>query len=143
MGELIRVGQLEIRFICDKSETGGSVGMFEFTVPPGAKVPMPHYHRDYDETNYGLSGRMAWVLDGRDLEVGPGDHIFIPRGAVHSFHNRGDVPAVSLTVLTPDLIGPEYFRELGALFAGGGPPDPAKAREIMLRYGLVPVPAPA
>jgi len=29
----------------EAADTGGSVAMFEFTVPVGAKVPPPHYHR--------------------------------------------------------------------------------------------------
>ena len=140
MSDVIRIGQLEIRFLCDKSDTGGSIGMFELTVPPGAKVPAPHYHRDYDEAVYGLSGALHWKVDGKELDRGQGEHIFIPRGAVHVFENRGDEVAVALTVLTPDLIGRDYFRELSDLFQAGGPPDPAKVREIMLRYGLVPVP---
>lgn len=30
--------------------------MFEFTVPVGAKVPIPHYNEHFDETIYGLAG---------------------------------------------------------------------------------------
>ena len=45
--------------------------------------------------------------------------------------------ATCLSVLTPGVLGPEYFRELAALIAAG-PPDEAKMREIMLRHGLVP-----
>jgi hypothetical protein len=37
------------------------------------------------------------------------------------------------------VLGPGYFREIAALVAGGAP-DPAKMKEIMLRYGLVPAP---
>lgn len=140
MSELIRIGQIEIRFLCDKSQTGGSVGMFEVGVGAGAKVPAAHYHRDYDETYYGLSGTLTFRIDGQDVDVGPGDHVFIRRGVVHSFHNRSQAPSKGLTVLSPDLIGPDYFREIGALAAAGGPPDPVKVRETMLRYGLVPVP---
>jgi hypothetical protein len=43
-------------------------------------------------------------------------------------------------VLTPGLIGPGYFRDLAALVVPDAPPDPARIREVMLRYGLVPVP---
>jgi hypothetical protein len=42
-------------------------------------------------------------------------------------------------VLTPAL-GAAYFRELAALLSAGGPPDLAKVKDIMQRYGLVPVP---
>ena len=138
--EVIRIGQIEIRFLADKSQTGGSLGMFELTVPPGAKVPAPHYHRDYDETIYGLAGTLTMVVDGEHREIGPGDGLFIPRGSVHKFVNTGDVASRTLAVMTPDMIGAEYFRELSALMSAGGPPDPAALREIMMRYGLVPVP---
>ena len=140
MSEVIRIGQIEIKFVCDKSETGGSVGMFELGVGPGAKVPAPHYHRDFDETYYGLSGTLMFRVDGQEVDVAPGEHVFIRRGVVHSFHNRSGSPSKGLSVLSPDLIGPDYFRDIAALAGAGGPPDPVKVRETMLRYGLVPVP---
>ncbi len=43
----------------------------------------------------------------------------------------------SETMLTPALIGPAYFREIAALLAAGGPPDPAKVAEVMAGHGLV------
>jgi quercetin dioxygenase-like cupin family protein len=140
MAETIRIGPLELRFLRDKHETGGSLDMFEMTVPPQARVPAPHYHRDWEETVYGLSGRLTFTIDGTPVEIGPGDHAFIPRGVVHGFRNHGSEPATCLSVLTPGVLGPEYFRELAALVAGG-PPDPAALNEVMARYGLVPVPA--
>jgi hypothetical protein len=47
-------------------------------------------------------------------------------------------------VITPAAIGPQYFREAGAVInaAAGGPPDRAKMAEIMRRHGLTPVPPP-
>ncbi len=140
MSELIKVGQIEINYLIDKAETGGSIGMFEMAVPPGAKVPVSHYHRDYDETLYGLAGVLTLVVDDVQTAVGPGDHVFIRRGAVHHFSNRHAETARILAILTPDLIGPQYFREIGTLIRPGAPPDPAKMGEVMLRYGLVPVP---
>lgn len=43
--EIIRVGPIGIRFLLEAADTNGSVAMFEFTVPVGAKVPVPHYHK--------------------------------------------------------------------------------------------------
>ncbi len=37
--EIIRIGQIGIRFLLDAAGTGGSVAMLQFTVPVGAKVP--------------------------------------------------------------------------------------------------------
>lgn len=55
--EIIRVGQITIRFMLEAADTNNSLAMFEFTVPAGGKVPVPHYHKAYDETIYGVEGR--------------------------------------------------------------------------------------
>jgi quercetin dioxygenase-like cupin family protein len=54
--ETIKVGQIAIDFLLEAADTNGSAAMFEFTVPAGAKVPVPHYHENFDETIYGLAG---------------------------------------------------------------------------------------
>ena len=142
MPETIRVGPLELSFLQSKQDTGGSLDMFEMLCPPGARMPVPHYHRDWDETILGLSGVVTFTLDGVPTDIGPGHSLFIRRGVVHGFDNRGSDPARCLCVLTPGVLGPEYFRETGAELAAGSPPDPMKMREIMQRHGLIPV-APA
>jgi quercetin dioxygenase-like cupin family protein len=136
--DVIRVGQIEIRFRLTPADTGGSVSMFEFMIPPRARVPLPHSHDAYDETAYGLDGVMTWTLDGRTIENRPGDVLFIPHGRVHGFENRGDVPARGLGVISPGLLGPEFFREVGDIVNAGGPPDPARIGAIMRKYGLTP-----
>ena len=78
------------------------------------------------------------------MDIGPGDSCFIPRGAVHGFNNFKQADAKALAVITPALLGPEFFREIAALFKPGGPPDPEKIKAAMLKHGLVPVmPTPA
>jgi hypothetical protein len=59
---------------------------------------------------------------------------------VHHFVNRHETTARFLAVLTPDLIGPAYFREIAALITPNAPPDPAKMAAVMTRYGLIPAP---
>lgn len=137
MPEIIRIGGLELRFLQSKEETNGSLDLFEMTAPPSGKMPVPHYHRDWDESVYGLDGTITFTVAGTSRDIGPGEHLFIPRGVVHGFENRSGATARCLSVLTPGVLGPGYFRELAALIAVG-PPDEAKVREIMLRHGLVP-----
>lgn len=137
--ETIKFGQVEIHFLLDADDTGGSLAMFEFVVQPGARVPAPHYHEGFDEIAYGLEGVLTFTVDGVPMEIGPGDRHFIPRGAVHHFVNSGTVPSRTLAVLTPAQIGPAYFRDIAALLASG-PPDPAKMAETMRRHGLIVVP---
>ena len=139
MPEVIRIGGLELRFLRSKDDTGGSLDMFEMTVEPNARVPVPHHHESWDESVYGLSGVITFRIDGQDVALGPGETAFIRRGVIHGFRNDTQEPATCLCVLSPGVLGPGYFREMAALLADG-PPDPVKLKETMLRHGLVPAP---
>ena len=81
--EIIRVGQIEVRFLLEAAGTNGSLAMFEFTVPAGAKVPLPHSHEHYDETIYGVEGVITFSVNGKPVDIAPGESCFIQRGAVH------------------------------------------------------------
>ena len=143
--EVIRLGPIEVRFLLEAADTNGSVATFEFTVPAGAKVPVPHYHKAYDETVYGLEGVMTFAVEGKSVDLHPGDACFIPRGAVHGFNNLQTTTARALAIITPGLLGPDFFRDIAALLPAGGPPDLEKVKAAMLKHGLVPVlpPKPA
>jgi quercetin dioxygenase-like cupin family protein len=140
--EEIRLGQLVVRFLLEGSASGGSVAMFEFDVGVGAKVPVAHSHDAYEETIYGLEGVLTMTVEGRRTEIGPGQVVCIPRGAVHRFDNFQDVEAKCLAILTPGILGSGYFREIAALLkaTSGGPPDHAAMAEILRRHGLTPAP---
>ena len=138
MREEIKVGQLAIRFLVEGGESGGSVAVFEFDVPAGAAVAAGHSHDGYEETIYGFEGVSTWTVEGEPIDVGPGEVLVIPRGAVHKFDNNGDVDAKMLALVTPGILGPDYFREVAAVLdaAAGGPPDFAALGEVMRRHGL-------
>ena len=136
--EIIRIGQIEIRFLLEGKNSNGQLALFEFTVPAGAKVPMPHYHERYDETIYGLEGVMTFTVNGQPVDIAAGETCFIPRGAVHGFNNLKPADAKALAVVTPALIGPEFFREMAAIINAGGPPDLEKIKALMTRHGLAP-----
>ena len=140
--EEIRIGQLAIRFVVEGDESKGAVAMFEFDVPAGAKVPIAHSHDGYEETIYGLEGVLTWTVEQTPTDVGPGEALFIPRGVVHRFDNTGEVDARALAVVTPGVLGPDYFRELAAIVeaAAGAPPDPQAMADAMRRHGLTPCP---
>jgi quercetin dioxygenase-like cupin family protein len=138
--EVIRVADLTIRFLVEGGRSGGSVAVFEFEVPTGGTVAAPHSHDGYEETIYGLEGVLTWTVEGAEAEVGPGEALCIPRGAVHRFRNAGDVDARSLAIVTPGILGPDYFREVAAVVdaAAGGPPDVVAIGNVMRRHGLTP-----
>jgi quercetin dioxygenase-like cupin family protein len=135
--EIIRIGQIGIRFLLEAAETNGSVAMFEFTVPVGAKVPLPHSHKHYDETIYGVAGVITFAVDGKVVDIGPGESCFIPRGAVHGFNNFKQTDAKALAVVTPALIGPDFFKETAAIVNTAGPPDIEKLQAVLAKHGLV------
>lgn len=134
--DLLRIGQLEIRYVLDGVETGAASGMFELTVPAGAMVPPAHSHRDNEEIFYVLEGVLRYSVDDEQRDLGPGQHMRTPRGAVHSFSNPHRQTARALVVLTPD-IGAQYFRDIAEVLRRAGGPDPAGMAEVMARYGLV------
>ena len=136
--EIIRVGQIGIRFLLEAADTNGSVAMFEFTVPAGAKVPVPHYHKAYDETIYGVEGVVTFTVEGKPVDIGPGQTCFITRGAVHGFNNLTQTDVKALAVITPALLGPDFFKEAAAIVNAGGPPDIEKLKAVMAKHGLVP-----
>jgi uncharacterized cupin superfamily protein len=86
---------------------------------------------------------VTFTVDGKEIDIGPGQALCIPRGAIHSFDNHGTEDAKAVCVVTPAAIGPEYFREAAVLInaATGGQPDRTKMEEIMRRHGLTPAPA--
>lgn len=114
--------------------------MFELDVAAGAKVPAAHSHDGYEETIYGLAGVLTMTVEGRVQEIGPGDVLCIRRGAVHRSDNFHAETSKTLAVLTPGVLGPDYFREIAAELraAAGGPPDRAAIGEVMRLHGLTP-----
>lgn len=132
--DTVRIGELDLRFLI--TDPGATV--FECVIRSGARVPAPHYHRDADETLYGLAGTLTVTLDGGVSLLQPGEAVFIPRGAVHHHENKHTGDARFLAVLTPGTIGRAYFEEIADVINVPGRPDLAKAKEVMLRHGLVP-----
>jgi quercetin dioxygenase-like cupin family protein len=140
--EEIKAGELAIRFVIEGEQSAGAVSVFEFDVPAGAKVPVAHSHDGYEETVYGLEGVLTWTIEGTPTEVGPGEALCIPRGAVHQFDNTAAADARALAIVTPGILGPAYFREVAAVLdaAAAGPPDLAAIAAVMRRHGLTPAP---
>jgi quercetin dioxygenase-like cupin family protein len=126
--ETIRLGPLAVRFLITGENSNGSVAAFELFVPSAQRLAAPaHSHDHYEETIYGIEGALTWTVDGKKIDVGPGQALCIPRGVVHRFDNNGDRDVKALCVITPAAIGPQ---------------DREKMIAIMLRHGLTPAPPP-
>jgi quercetin dioxygenase-like cupin family protein len=139
MHETIRVGEMSVTFLKTRHETGGAFDLFELTIPALARVPLPHLHRKYDETIFGVDGTVTWTLVDKPTEVRRGTTLFIPRGTPHFYANLTHTAARILCLQTPGLMGPEYYLEIAALFRDNRHPNLAGIGAIMSRYGVVPI----
>src|SRR5262249_6339778 len=111
--QTIDFGPLAVRFLVTGDHSTGSVAAFELTVLAGQRLIAPaHSHDHYEETICGIEGVWTCTAAGRPIEVGRGQGLCIPRGAVHRFDNFGRVDAKTLCVITPAAIGPQYFLEM-------------------------------
>lgn len=138
LGNVVRIGSLELRFLHDETQSGGSLVMFEFVIPANARVPAPHFHKEVDEVVYALEGVTTTTLDGQKHELRAGQSLFVPRGRVHTHENQHSEMARSLIIMAPGSIGRRYFEEVAQEVNVPGKPDLAKIKEIMVRHGLVP-----
>jgi mannose-6-phosphate isomerase-like protein (cupin superfamily) len=137
--ETIRIGAMSVTFHKTRHETEGILDLFELTIPPLVHVPMPHIHRKYDETIFGLDGHMTWTLRDKSIPVNRGSVLFIPRGVPHFYENRHHTAARILCLQTPGVLGPEYYQELASLYSQDGVADLASIASTMSRYGVIPV----
>jgi len=143
--ETILLGPLAVRFLLTGDNSTGSVAAFELMVPSAQRLMGPaHSHDHYEETTYGIEGILTWTVNGKQIDVGPGQALCIPRGAIHRFDNNGSQDVKALCMITPAALGPQFFRESAEVInaAASGPPDRAKMAQIMRRYGLTPAPPP-
>ena len=137
--ETINIGPLRIRFLLTGDDSNGSVSVFEVIVPVGQKLAAPAHKNDaYEEVLYGIDGVLTWTVDSTPIEVGPGQALCIPRGAVHRFDNFGNKDVKQLAVISPAIMRPAYFREAGEVInaAAGDQPDRAKMQDIFRRHGM-------
>jgi quercetin dioxygenase-like cupin family protein len=139
--EMIRLDPLTVRFLVTGEQSAGTVAMFEVLVPAAQRLMAPaHSHNHYEETIYGVEGVLTWTVDGKQIDLGPGRALCIPRGAVHRFDNNTMQDVKVLCAITPAAIGPQYFRDVAEVLraAAGGPPDRTRMVEVMLKHGLTP-----
>ena len=93
-------------------DTGGWVSVHDNVIPAGSPGPLPHLHRDHEETFYVLEGELT-VRVGREKITAPtGSFVVIPRGVVHQPSNPGTEPTRVLLIFFP--AGMEHFFEEAA-----------------------------
>ncbi len=62
------------------------------SLPPHREGPPSHVHFAEDEEGLVTSGVLSAEVDGRRLDLGPGEKAEFPRGSAHRWWNEGDDP---------------------------------------------------
>jgi quercetin dioxygenase-like cupin family protein len=113
-----RTGQ-RMRFLETAAETDGERVRIESWNPPTHEDEPMHTHPRQESRAEVLAGRLRYVVDGEEHEVGPGETLIIPAGTPHMFGNHSGEEAHSIQEFRPALRITEFFEYFFDLAARG------------------------
>ena len=87
----------------------------EVAYGPGGDAPPKHLHPAQDESFEVLAGTIRTRVEGEERDLGEGETIEIPRGAVHQLWNPGDEEARAIWQTRPPGRTLDWFAQLDAL----------------------------
>lgn len=85
---------------------GEETSVQQFEIEPGATVP-EHSH-PHEQAGYVAEGELTFLVDGREIVVGPGDSYVLPGGEPHAAENRGEKRVVGIDVFAPPRTDPDW-----------------------------------
>ncbi len=105
------LGELLTRKVPSR-RTGGAYSLFEVAIGPGGGEG-PHVQHREDECFYVLEGRFGFVVEGEEIEAGPGSLFYVPKGNLHAFWNAGRTIGRMLVSQTPGGAYERFVGEIG------------------------------
>ena len=135
-GEVYDTGALRLRLLAQSPDQ--PIAITDNTVPPGFPGPVRHRHASMTDIVDVLEGELAFDLGGEWRILGPGSCVLGPPGVVHTFANRGAVPARVLNIFQPSGLE-QYLKEAVNRMAEGHPWSPGEMAEIASQYDFEPV----
>ena len=73
---------------------------------PGAEVK-PHFHKSHSETLYVIEGGGKMVVDGKEIDIGPGSIIHVPANKPHAAKCAESGELIGLQVFAPEWTEPD------------------------------------
>lgn len=113
-----RTGQRMI-FLKTGKETNGSLLEIEtFNLKSDMREPI-HFHPKQESSAKVISGKLHFLVNGKEQILGAGEKIVIPAGVPHCFWNEDDIEAHSVQQFSPALHIDEFFESFFALAKDG------------------------
>jgi len=84
------------------TETDGNFSVFEFNEVKGLEAPF-HIHENEDEIWRVVDGKITFHLEGEEIQAGPGDAVFVPRGKSHTFRLQTETAKAILSLTSTDF----------------------------------------
>ena len=100
---------------------GAPFTVMEMVVAPGMGAPAHISHQE-DKVFHVSDGKLLFLIGENLLEASAGDHLFVPKGQLHSFSAQGDGFARMTLVSTP-AHHDRFFRALSELPVPHDPQD--------------------
>jgi mannose-6-phosphate isomerase-like protein (cupin superfamily) len=136
-GEVYDTGAVRLRLLAQAPDQ--PIAVTDSTVPPGFPGPVRHRHAHLTDAFFVLEGELTFDLGDEQRTLGPGAFVLVPSGVVHTFANRGSVPARVLNIQQPAGIE-QYLKEAMQRMLAGQPWSPAEMAEVAFRYDFAPEP---
>ena len=133
-----RTGQRMIFLKTGKETNGNLLEIDSFNPKTDMREPV-HIHPKQESSAEVVSGKLHFLVDGKEQIIGPGQRIVIPAGVPHCFWNEDDTEAHSIQRFSPALTIDEFFETFFALSRDGklnvnGIPTFFHASLIMLKH---------
>lgn len=93
-------GSLSMEFLTDCVHGNSRFEVAVLTMKPEAGFPKPHKHKG-EEVLYIISGKVAVLLDGKEIVLGPGESVFLDCRLKHNVRNAGEAEARLLVATSP------------------------------------------
>ena len=140
-GEGAHLPVLEIVHKVTAQDSGGSLTIEEWGLPPGVMIP-PHTHTREDECNFVLEGELTCDVGGEIVVAPVGSYVLKPKGVPHALCNTGAEPVWVVEILTPGGFEGYFddYEQIASKLASGEIDEEEHRRarvELGVRYGVV------
>ncbi len=137
-GESLEMLGSTLAFKLTTESTNNQLGLYEVKLAPQVSGAKLHYHRFMDETFVVTKGVLTVQLIDREVEIGEGGIIHIPRFTPHGFYNGTDSEVKALMLFNPPQHREDFFRGMKEVLSGN-PVDPSKFLQLYHKYDSHPI----